>query len=191
MKVVVVGLGALGSHLVLNARNFPVDWVFCDFDSVELKNLKSQWFTKQGVGVNKAQAAALALRQFYGVQARTFPVELKEHNVTQVMGDAQLVVDAVDNAPTRDLISAWGTKVGVPVLHLAISAGGDFGRVAWTAPGHPVFQADSAPPGTPTCEDGGMLPRIALVASVGAEALREGLQGVFRDHNVAPGRFRV
>ena len=46
MKIVVVGVGALGSHLLLAARNVPAEWKIVDFDSVEMKNIQSQFHTR-------------------------------------------------------------------------------------------------------------------------------------------------
>ena len=55
-KIVIVGVGALGSHLVLLGRNWSARFVVIDDDRVEQKNTQSQFHSRMGVGRNKAQA---------------------------------------------------------------------------------------------------------------------------------------
>ena len=55
-QVVVVGAGALGSHLALLGRNLDAGWVLVDHDRVEQRNLLAQVHTRMGVGRHKTQA---------------------------------------------------------------------------------------------------------------------------------------
>ena len=50
MKVVVVGVGALGSHAVLLCRSLPIDMVLVDDDRVESKNLLAQAHARPSLG---------------------------------------------------------------------------------------------------------------------------------------------
>lgn len=54
--IVIVGVGALGSHLVQFIRNEQVDIRIIDFDRVEQKNVMSQFHGKPGVGKSKVAA---------------------------------------------------------------------------------------------------------------------------------------
>lgn len=64
MKILIIGLGGIGSFLVshlqraFNNDQFSADVIIADHDNVELKNIKYQNFTKEDVLVNKAEALA-------------------------------------------------------------------------------------------------------------------------------------
>jgi molybdopterin/thiamine biosynthesis adenylyltransferase len=174
--VTLVGAGALGSHLLYAARNLPVRWRVVDDDRVTAANTLSQLHPRTVTGQNKASAITVVMRNLFGLMVESRPFRIGEYNADAMLGGSSLVVDAVDNAPTRRLLAAWAVEHGVPCMHLAIAAEGAFGRVAWTAPGGPRFEPDEAPVGAATCANGLMLPRLLLVASAGAEALGAWLQ---------------
>lgn len=182
-RIVVVGVGALGSHLVLNARNWDARLVAVDFDRVERKSVLSQFHTKMGVGRNKAQALAQAMQGLFGARLVAVPHRLTEDNVETLLEGADLVVDCVDHAPTRRLIAEVATTLELPCLHGALAADGGYGRVMW-APG---FAADDGEAGAATCEDGAHLPFVALVAAVMAQtAARFLADGTREDCHVRP-----
>ena len=78
------GVGALGSTALQYLRNASVELRLVDFDRVESKNLAAQWFVKQSLGKNKAEAARLQLANFYGVKAEAMGVRLGAHNAAQL-----------------------------------------------------------------------------------------------------------
>ncbi len=164
-KVVLVGAGALGSHLALLIRNL-VDMKVIDHDRVEAKNAMSQLHPLSAAGKNKALALQQTLKFLYGLKIEAIPHKLVANNAAELLQDADLVVDCVDNGETRRLIQVICTKgqLGekIPCLHGALAAGGQFGQVCWIE----KFEADDAPPGAATCEDGEHLPFIATVSSL-------------------------
>lgn len=164
-KVVVVGAGALGSHFALLVRNH-VDLKVVDFDRVETKNAMSQLHPLNSVGKNKALALQQTLKFLYGMKIEAVPHKLVDNNATELLQDADLVVDCVDNGETRRLIQTICIRGQLgeqtPCLHGALAAGGQFGQVCWTE----KFVPDDAPPGAATCEDGEHLPFIATVSSL-------------------------
>src|SRR5687767_9246975 len=100
-RIVVCGVGALGSTCVQYLRNVAAELRLVDFDRVESKNLSAQWFVKQSLGKNKAEAARLQLANFYGVKAEAMGVRLGANNVAQLLSGAALAVDCFDNADSR------------------------------------------------------------------------------------------
>jgi molybdopterin-synthase adenylyltransferase len=160
-KVVVVGAGALGSHFAMLVRNH-VDLKVIDFDKVEAKNAMSQLHPLGSVGKNKALALQQTLKFLYGLRVEAVPHRLVANNVRELLEHADLVVDCVDNGESRRLIQGFCGTDGIPCLHGALAAGGQFGQVCWTE----KFTPDDSPDGAATCEDGEHLPFIATVSSL-------------------------
>src|SRR5688572_7284752 len=106
-RIVLCGVGALGSTALQYLRSLPdVELRLVDFDRVESKNLAAQWFVKQSLGKNKAEAARLQLTNFYGLKSEAMGVRLGEHNAAQLLEGCALAVDCFDNADSRLALSA-------------------------------------------------------------------------------------
>ena len=155
-----------------------------DFDRVEQKNVMSQFHSKMGVGRNKAQAIGQAMQGLYGLRIEAIPHRLGEDNVEQLLAGADLVLDCVDNAPTRSIIQAQVRSDDTPCLHGALAADGSYARVMWD----PQFTADDGSEGAATCEDGEHLPFITFVAARMAMAVQDFLHhGRQRSCHLHPG----
>jgi molybdopterin/thiamine biosynthesis adenylyltransferase len=116
--ITVVGLGALGSHVVQFLRNEPSGIHVVDFDRVESKNVGAQFHTKMGLGKNKASALDRAMEGLFGVKvARISPVKLTDCNNFALLEGSDLIIDCTDNQEARIIISEWCTDSGVPCLH--------------------------------------------------------------------------
>lgn len=176
-NIVIVGVGALGSHLLLLSRNLPGRFTVIDFDRVERKNTLSQFHSRMGVGRNKAAAMQQAMQGLFGVRIQSVPHRLTTDNVASLLSGADLVVDCVDNAPTRQLIQEFVRAEGVPCLHGALAADGSYARVMWDE----VFSIDGGGEGQATCEDGEHLPFIAVVAARMATVVQRFLKDGSRD----------
>ena len=148
--VSIIGLGALGSHLLLAARNWDVNFDLIDFDRVESKNVLSQFHTKMGKGKNKATALHTAMRSLFGTATEPIPVEVRWDNTGAVLTDSQLVIDCTDNIKARRVLQGFCKEYDVPLLHGALSRDGSFARVVWTED----FVADKESGDGATCEDG-------------------------------------
>jgi molybdopterin/thiamine biosynthesis adenylyltransferase len=182
-RVVIVGVGALGSHLVLFGRGWAARLVVIDPDRVEQKNVASQFHTRMGVGRNKAKALQQAMQGLFGARLEAIPHRLAEDNARTLLEGADLVVDCVDHGPTRRLLAEVSAELGVPCLHGALAADGAYGRVMWA----PRFDVDHGGEGEATCEDGEHLPFVALVAAKMAGTVRRFLEdGVEIDTHLRP-----
>jgi molybdopterin/thiamine biosynthesis adenylyltransferase len=170
MRIVICGVGALGSTAVLFIRNLDAELRLIDFDRVESKNLAAQWFVKQSVGKPKADSVRLQLANFYGKQAEARGVKLAENNTEQLLAECDLAVDCFDNADSRLVLSAACRARQIPLVHAALAADGTFGMVRWDARFTPDRE-DVA--GQATCEGGEHLPMIGLVGATVARAIQD------------------
>jgi|APSaa5957512622_1039677.scaffolds.fasta_scaffold97095_2 molybdopterin-synthase adenylyltransferase len=162
-KVVIVGAGALGSHVLLLARNWDCELILIDFDKVEQKNTQAQMHTRMSLRRNKAQAMQQAMQGMWGLKVKAVPHRLTMGNFKQLLDGAFLVIDCTDNIEARQILKA--AKVVLPkmeILHGALSAGGDFARVVWTENFTPDAEGGE---GEATCEDGENLHFHALAAA--------------------------
>ena len=170
MRIVVCGVGALGSTAVQYCRNLDAELRLVDFDRVESKNLAAQWFVKQSVGKNKAEAVRLQLANFYGGKAEALGVRLAATNAAQLLANCDLAVDCFDNAESRIMLAEAARVAKLPLVHGALAADGTFGMVRWDE----RFTADREDqPGQPTCEGGEHLPMIGLVGATLARAIQD------------------
>lgn len=184
-SVILIGCGALGSNLVLAARNVPASWTVVDHDRVEARNVLSQFHPRASVGANKALAMRAALRQFFGLEMTAVPYRLSESNTEAILGCAGIAVDCTDDAATTRLILSVAR---CPVLVAKVSAGASLGVVRWSnVAGHPDYEPDERPEGAATCEAGHEAPELLAVATYAALALRAAVEdGVYRAYNVTP-----
>lgn len=174
--VTVVGVGALGSHVVQFLRN-EAQLRVIDFDRVEAKNTLAQFHGKPGNGKLKVAALQGTMQFMWGVKINTNSNKLVDSNVTALLQHSDLVIDCLDNGAARRLVQRYVRETSTPCLHGALAAGGAFGRVIWDE----EFIIDDEPTGgAPTCEDGQHLPFIARVSAYLARAaqiwLRHGNQ---------------
>jgi molybdopterin/thiamine biosynthesis adenylyltransferase len=173
-KIVVCGVGALGSTAVHGCRGLDAELRVVDFDRVEARNLAAQWFVKQSVGKNKAEAIRLQLANFYGVRAAAFGVRLTAGNAAQLLAGCTLAVDCFDNADSRIALADAARAAALPLVHAALAGDGTFGLVRWDD----RFVADREDAaGQATCEGGEHLPMIGLVGATLARAIQDFVRG--------------
>ncbi|HZJ65598.1 MAG TPA: ThiF family adenylyltransferase [Kofleriaceae bacterium] len=182
-RVVVCGVGALGSTAVHYCRNLDVELRLVDFDLVVSKNLAAQLFVKQSVGKNKAEAIRLQLANFYGAKAEALGVRLAATNAAQLLAGCGLAVDCFDNADSRIALAEAARAAGVPLVHAALAGDGTFGIVRWDE----RFVADREDAaGQATCEGGEHLPMIGLVGATLARAIQDFVRaGDRRDYMIS------
>jgi molybdopterin/thiamine biosynthesis adenylyltransferase len=172
-KIVIVGVGALGSHLVLMGRNFGASVKVIDMDRIEKKNVMSQFHTNMAVGKNKADALKQAMQGLFGIKIDAIPHRLTTDNVEQLLGSADLVVDCLDNGASRRIIQNFVRARKIACLHGALAPDGGFGRVVWD---ESFAIDDETGMGAATCEDGEHLPFITTVSSYMASSVQRFLK---------------
>ena len=183
MRIVFCGVGALGSTAAVLCRNLEATLAFVDFDRVESKNLLAQAFVKPSVGKNKAEALKLQMLNFWSIKAEAFGVRLGEDNVATLLGSADLVVDAFDNAESRAILSSFARAKGKALVHAALSGDGTFGLVRWDERFTPDAEDHE---GQATCEGGEHLPLIGLLGAALARTVQDFVKtGAKRDSMVS------
>ena len=55
-RITIIGIGALGSHVVQFLRNSKAEIKVIDFDHIEFKNIASQFHGKSNIGKSKANS---------------------------------------------------------------------------------------------------------------------------------------
>lgn len=168
MQIIIVGLGALGSHAVQALRNVKGVLKLIDFDVVEQKNTLSQFHTNMSLRRNKAQALQQALQGLWGVKVEVVPHKLTSENAKQLLGGAGLVLDCTDNIAARKVMMEFCKAQNIPLLHGAMSADGSFARAIWMD----WFKPDEESGNGATCEDGENLPFHVLAGAVIAQAAK-------------------
>lgn len=173
-RVAIIGVGALGSHLVQFLRNEDAELKVIDFDRVEQKNVLSQFHSKPSVGKLKAAALQQTLLFLFGRGSiSAVPHRLTVDNIDAVVHGSDLIIDCLDNAKSRKLVQAYSDQAGIPCLHGALAADGGFGMVVWD---EQFTIDDEAGAGAATCTNGDHLPFIALVSAYLARAAQQFLR---------------
>lgn len=169
-QITVVGVGALGSHVVQFLRNVEANISVIDFDRIEQKNVQSQFHTKPSVGKNKAQSLQQSMQFLFGVKVGAIPHKLTSQNDDQLLAGATLIIDCLDNGEARRIVQNFSRSAHTACLHGALAADGTLGRIVWDQD----FQIDEVPAGAKaTCEDGQHLPFIGMVAAQIAQSAKE------------------
>ena len=122
-KVFIAGAGGLGCPAALNLALAGVGHIrICDSDKVEISNLNRQFLhTEQSVGRNKARSAQATLSAINS-EIIIEPVlhEITDNNVDDIVGDAQVILDCLDNFSARHALNLCAIRKGIPMIHGAI-----------------------------------------------------------------------
>ena len=122
-RVMVAGVGGLGSPVGLYLAAAGVGRIrLIDCDTVELSNLNRQvlhW--DKDIGRRKVESAREKLGEVNpSVSVETIDEMITEENVLRLVGDAQAIVDCMDNFPTRYALNQAAYRKGVPFFHAAV-----------------------------------------------------------------------
>jgi len=135
-RVFVAGGGGLGSPSSIYLAAAGVGMIrIVDHDSVELSNLNRQvlhW--DKDIGKRKVASAAEKLEKLnQRVKIEAIDERITEANVSQLVSGFDLIVDAMDNLPTRYLLNKAALEKNIPFFHGA--AYGFEGRAMTVIPG--------------------------------------------------------
>lgn len=133
----ICGLGGLGGFVVeLLARLGVGRLTLVDGDRFTEHNLNRQLLSTQGnMGIPKVEAAAIRIREINAsVEVKTHQIYLTREE-GEVFKGTDLVVDALDNVPSRLALQELCAALGIPMVHGAIA--GFTGQVMTVFPGDP------------------------------------------------------
>ena len=179
-EVVIVGLGALGSHVVQFARNWKVTMSVVDFDKIESKNTQSQFHMAGVTGLYKTSAIQRIMKMAWHRNMGARPVKLVPNNAAELLTSAQLIIDCTDNIKARNLISETAR---FEVLHGCMSNDGLIAQALWGE----HFEPDEEDEGVATCEDGENLPLHAMYGGMIAWVAQQYLsKGIKQSYSMTP-----
>lgn len=122
-RVFVAGVGGLGCPVVLNLAQAGIGRVrICDCDKVETTNLNRQFLhSEEKIGMNKVESAVKGLCAV-NPDTTLEPVfeKITDRNVNDVVGDAQVIIDCLDNFVGRYALNQCAIQKGIPMVHGAV-----------------------------------------------------------------------
>ncbi len=122
-KVFIAGCGGLGSPVAIYLAVAGVGVMrIVDSDKVELSNLNRQilhW--ESDIGRRKVDSGAEKLRKLNTeIQIETMDERIDEASAPQLVAGFDLIVDAMDNMPTRYLLNKTAIDKNIPFFHGAV-----------------------------------------------------------------------
>jgi molybdopterin/thiamine biosynthesis adenylyltransferase/rhodanese-related sulfurtransferase len=122
-KVLLLGAGGLGSPTALYLAAAGVGTLgIVDDDVVDVSNLQRQVIhTTSRVGEPKVDSAEKAINDLNpDVVVRKYQMRLDASNIVDIIKEYDIVVDGVDNFPTRYLLNDASVRLKIPVVSAAI-----------------------------------------------------------------------
>lgn len=135
-KVGILGAGGLGSPVAIYLAVAGIGkLVIADKDKVELSNLNRQilhW--DKDIGRQKTESAREKLTSINPkVEIDLFHGEVNKKNIKKVFTDVNVLVDALDNFPSRYILNEFAIKNNLPLFHGSVY--GMEGRATTILPG--------------------------------------------------------
>jgi sulfur-carrier protein adenylyltransferase/sulfurtransferase len=122
-KVLLLGAGGLGSPAALYLAAAGVGTLgIVDNDVVDLSNLQRQVaHSNDRIGVPKTDSAEAAIREINpDVKVEKYQVRLGADNIMEIIDGYDVIVDGLDNFPTRYLLNDASVRLGIPVVSASI-----------------------------------------------------------------------
>ena len=140
-RVLVVGCGGLGGHIIDQLARIGVGSLrVCDGDVFEVSNLNRQLLSQSSLlGVPKARAAAEHVAKVNpDVHVEALEEFMTRQKVRSLITDCDIVMDALDNIPSRRLLAAACEEAGIPYVYGAIQ--GWVAQAAISLPGENLIE---------------------------------------------------
>jgi rhodanese-related sulfurtransferase len=122
-KVLLLGAGGLGSPTALYLAAAGVGTLgIVDDDAVDLSNLQRQVIhTTDRIGTPKVDSAEIAIKGINpDVNVVKYQTRLDASNIMEIIDGYDVIVDGVDNFPTRYLLNDATVRLGIPVVSASI-----------------------------------------------------------------------
>lgn len=125
--VAVVGVGGLGSNTIeLLVRQGIGHLIIIDNDRFTEQNLNRQIMSTEGnLGEYKVTVAARRVSKINSaITVTTFRERLTKENAQRLLGSAQVVVDGLDNLPSRLAVEQACRQLAIPYVYASIAGFG-------------------------------------------------------------------
>jgi molybdopterin/thiamine biosynthesis adenylyltransferase/rhodanese-related sulfurtransferase len=122
-KVLLLGAGGLGSPTALYLAAAGVGTLgIVDDDVVDLSNLQRQVIhTTDRIGVPKVDSTEQTIKALNpDVNVVKYPVRIDASNIVEIISGYDVIVDGVDNFPTRYLLNDATVRLKIPVVSASI-----------------------------------------------------------------------
>ena len=122
-KVLLLGAGGLGSPTALYLAAAGVGTLgIVDDDDVDLSNLQRQVIhSTQRIGIPKVESAEESIHAINpDVNVIKYPVRIDGSNILEIIEGYDVIVDGVDNFPTRYLLNDATVRLKIPVVSASI-----------------------------------------------------------------------
>lgn len=133
--VFIAGAGGLGSPVSIYLAVAGVGNIrICDFDSPDWSNLNRQILHNHNrIGINKAISAKQTLDELNPqINITALPVKITAENVDELIGDSAIIMDCMDNFPTRYILNECAIRKKIPLVFGSIW--GMEGRLSFLTP---------------------------------------------------------
>jgi adenylyltransferase/sulfurtransferase len=134
--IFIAGAGGLGSPISIYLAVAGIGTItIVDMDTVDQTNLNRQILhTDLDIGKKKTVSAEEKLTAINpDIRINAIDIRIEEGNAEQLVGNADGIVDAMDNYPTRYLLNAIAIQKKIPLFHGAIR--GFYGQATTIIPG--------------------------------------------------------
>lgn len=173
--VLIMGLGGLGSPVAMYLAAAGVGKLtLVDFDQVELSNLQRQIIhTTDSLQQSKVESAASAVKKLNPeVITQNINQQLDEAELTQLLADIDLLVDATDNFATRFMINRACYSTRTPLVSgAAIRMEGQVSVFNFKDNNSPCYRClydEQGEEDTSCSENGVMAPMVGIIGSIQA-----------------------
>jgi molybdopterin/thiamine biosynthesis adenylyltransferase/rhodanese-related sulfurtransferase len=122
-KVLLLGAGGLGSPAALYLAAAGVGTLgIVDNDVVDLSNLQRQVaHSNDRIGMAKVDSAEISINEINPeVKVVKHQLRMDASNIMEFLGDYDVVIDGLDNFPTRYLLNDASVRLGIPVVSASI-----------------------------------------------------------------------
>ena len=149
--IFIAGAGGLGSPVSIYLAVAGIGHIrICDFDSPDWSNLNRQILHDHTrIGTNKAISAKQTIEKLNpDIKVSAFTDKIAAENVDELVGDSELILDCMDNFPTRYLLNECAIRKNIPLVYGSIW--GMDGRLSFIkSPETPCLRClfPEAPPG--------------------------------------------
>lgn len=121
--VFIAGAGGLGCPVAMNlALAGAGHLTICDTDTVDITNLNRQFLhNEKSIGLEKTLSAQKTLEAINSeVSIKTAQCKITHENIESLLGNAQIIIDCLDNFEARYALNRAALKKNIPLVHGAV-----------------------------------------------------------------------
>lgn len=122
-KVLLIGVGGVGQYVATSLITNGIKYLtIVDFDKVELSNLNRQILLKEeDVGKLKTDVVlAELIKKNSEIEICARNMKVTAENAESMVEKIDLIIDAVDNWPTKLVLGDVAKKHNIPLLHIGV-----------------------------------------------------------------------